>query len=107
MCPDCLQDVPIHSKEVCKKCYSRIYHNSIKKIKKKNWWTSIEISPSEKEKLRLTLLRYKWFNTTDIDIFVLTDFYLRFKAEWMPEYPLYNIERFTVAIKKELSKVFL
>lgn len=109
MCPDCLKPNPIYANEICKKCYMKVYNQTILKEKqqrKKDHWQSVKITDSDKELLRLSLLRMKYSYETDFDYMLVNHIYLKYKADYMADYPFYGIESYIDRIMPQLKLIF-
>jgi hypothetical protein len=111
MCPDCLKTDVIYAREVCKKCYYKAYIRDVvaktKSDKKEDWWKSVKITDSDRELLRLSLLRMKYSYETAFDYMVINHLYLKYKAPHMAEYPDYGVLRYIDKIKSQLRLIFL
>lgn len=110
MCPNCLTTNVIYAKQVCKKCYYNAYVKQnlakTKSEKREDWWKSVKITDSDKEMLRLSLLRLRYSYETDFDYLLINHIYLKYKAHYMAEYPDYGVLRYIDKIKAQLKLIF-
>ena len=110
MCPDCLKPNPIYSNEICKKCYMKVYNQIVIKKKqqqrKNDYWQSVKITATDKELLRLSLLRMKYSYETDFDYMLVNHIYLKYKADYMPDWPFYGIKSYINRIIPQLKLIF-